>query len=38
MLDIEEEVILADNLRMGVLNWLLLAEEVYGVKPIIYTA
>lgn len=26
-----------DNLRKGVLNWLLLAEKEYGVKPIIYT-
>ena len=38
VLDIEEEGDFGrDNLRMGVLNWLLLAEEVYGVKPIIYT-
>jgi lysozyme len=27
----------SDNLRKGVLNWLSLAEEHYGVKPIIYT-
>lgn len=26
-----------DNLRRGVLNWLKLAEERYGVKPIVYT-
>jgi lysozyme len=27
----------ADNLRKGILNWLRLAEEHYGHKPIIYT-
>lgn len=26
-----------DNLRKGVQNWLTLAEQTYGVKPIIYT-
>ncbi len=26
-----------DNLRIGVLNWLALAESEYGVKPIVYT-
>lgn len=26
-----------DNLRRGVANWLRLAEEEYGVKPILYT-
>lgn len=26
-----------ENLRAGVLNWLLLAEAHYGIKPIIYT-
>ena len=39
VLDIEEESDYGrDNLRMGILNWLLLAEEEYGVKPIIYTS
>ena len=39
VLDIEEEGDFGrENLRMGVLNWLLLAEEEYGVKPIIYTS
>lgn len=38
VLDIEEESDFGrDNLRKGILNWLLLAEEEYGVKPIIYT-
>lgn len=38
VLDIETESDYGrDNLRQGVLNWLLLAEEEYGVKPIIYT-
>lgn len=27
----------SENLREGVLNWLRLAEERYGIKPIIYT-
>ena len=27
----------ADNLRRGIANWLKLAEEEYGVKPILYT-
>lgn len=27
----------SDNLRKGVLNWLKLAEQHYGVKPILYT-
>lgn len=27
----------SENLRAGVLNWLRLAEEKYGVKPIVYT-
>lgn len=27
----------ADNLRQGIANWLKLAEEEYGVKPMIYT-
>jgi GH25 family lysozyme M1 (1,4-beta-N-acetylmuramidase) len=27
----------SENLRNGVLNWLALAEQHYGVKPIIYT-
>ena len=38
VLDIEAESDYGrDNLRQRVLNWLLLAEEKYGVKPIIYT-
>ena len=38
VLDIEEQSPYgAENLRVGILNWLSLAEETYGVKPIIYT-
>lgn len=38
VLDIEKDSDYGrDNLRMGILNWLALAEEEYGVKPIIYT-
>lgn len=38
VLDVEKESRFGrDNLREGVLNWLKLAEEEYGVKPIIYT-
>lgn len=38
VLDVEEMSIYGvDNLRRGVLNWLRLAEQHYGVKPIIYT-
>lgn len=38
VLDVEKESIFGkDNLRKGVLNWLQLAEEHYGVKPIIYS-
>lgn len=38
VLDIEKESRFGrENLRQGVLNWLELAEEEYGVKPIIYT-
>lgn len=38
VLDVENESIFGrDYLREGVLNWLKLAEEEYGVKPIIYT-
>lgn len=38
VLDIEKESKYGrENLRAGVLNWLKLAEEEYGVKPIIYT-
>ena len=38
VLDIEEQSPYgAANLRVGLLNWLKLAEEKYGVKPIIYT-
>jgi GH25 family lysozyme M1 (1,4-beta-N-acetylmuramidase) len=39
VLDIEKESKLGrKKLREGVLNWLKLAEEDYGVKPIIYTS
>lgn len=39
VLDIEDESKFGRaNLREGVLNWLKLAEEEYGVKPIIYTS
>jgi lysozyme len=38
VLDIEKESKYGkENLREGVLNWLKLAENEYGVKPIIYT-
>jgi lysozyme len=38
VLDIEKESKYGHkNLREGVLNWLKLAEQEYGVKPIIYT-
>ena len=38
ILDIEKESKLGrKNLRKGVLNWLKLAEQKYGVKPMIYT-
>lgn len=38
ILDIEKESKFGmDNLRAGVLNWLQLAEERYGVKPMVYT-
>lgn len=38
ILDIERQSEFGkDNLRRGVLNWLKLAEEEYGVKPMIYT-
>ncbi|MFD1015044.1 glycoside hydrolase family 25 protein [Winogradskyella rapida] len=38
ILDIEKESRFGrENLRTGVLNWLQLAEEEYGVKPMIYT-
>lgn len=38
VLDIEKESRFGrEKLREGVLNWLKLAEEEYGVKPIIYT-
>ena len=38
ILDIEKESKLGDeNLRKGVLNWLKLAEQKYGVKPMVYT-
>ena len=38
ILDIEKESKLGrENLREGVLNWLKLAEQEYGVKPMIYT-
>ena len=38
ILDIEKESIFGrKNLRKGILNWLRLAEEAYGVKPMIYT-
>ena len=38
ILDIEKESIFGrKNLRKGILNWLRLAEETYGVKPMIYT-
>lgn len=38
ILDIEKPSIFGKkNLRKGVLNWLKLAEEYYGVKPVIYT-
>lgn len=38
ILDIEKESKYGrENLREGVLNWLKLAEEEYGVKPMIYT-
>lgn len=38
VLDIEKEGRYGrKNLREGVLNWLKLAEEAYGVKPIVYT-
>lgn len=39
ILDIEWRGKLAiEDLRKGVLNWLKLAEETYGVKPIVYTS
>jgi GH25 family lysozyme M1 (1,4-beta-N-acetylmuramidase) len=39
ILDIEKESKFGrENLRTGVLNWLKLAEEEYGVKPMIYTS
>ena len=39
ILDIEKESIFGrKNLRKGILNWLRLAEEAYGVKPMIYTS
>lgn len=38
ILDIEKESRFGmENLRAGVLNWLQLAEETYGVKPLVYT-
>lgn len=38
VLDIEKESRFGrEKLREGVLNWLKLAEEEYGVKPIVYT-
>ena len=38
ILDIEKESIFGrKNLRKGILNWLRLAEQAYGVKPMIYT-
>lgn len=38
VLDIEELGMYGiDNLRQGVLNWLALAENEYGVKPIVYS-
>jgi len=38
ILDIEKESVFGrKNLRKGILNWLKLAEETYGVKPMIYT-
>lgn len=38
VLDIEEESRFGkENLRKGIQNWLNLAEQEYGVKPIIYT-
>jgi GH25 family lysozyme M1 (1,4-beta-N-acetylmuramidase) len=38
VLDIEEESRYGEeNLRKGIKNWLNLAEQEYGVKPIIYT-
>lgn len=38
VLDVEKPSKYGDeNLRKGVLNWLKLAEEEYGVKPILYT-
>ncbi|MBL7471405.1 glycoside hydrolase family 25 protein [Robertkochia sediminum] len=38
ILDVEKESIYGrENLVKGVLNWLKLAEEAYGVKPMIYT-
>jgi len=38
ILDIEKESKFGrENLRTGVLNWLKLAEEKYGVKPMVYT-
>ena len=38
ILDIEKESVFGrKNLRKGILNWLKLAEEAYGVKPMIYT-
>lgn len=38
ILDIEKESLYGmDNLRAGVLNWLQLAEQEYGVKPLVYT-
>jgi GH25 family lysozyme M1 (1,4-beta-N-acetylmuramidase) len=38
MLDIEENSLLGrENLLRGVKNWLKLAEDHYGIKPIIYT-
>ena len=38
ILDVEKQSFYSkENLRKGVLNWLKLAEEYYGVKPVIYT-
>jgi lysozyme len=38
MLDVEENSLLGrENLLRGVKNWLKLAEDHYGIKPIIYT-
>jgi lysozyme len=38
VLDIEEMSVFGkENLIAGILNWLKLAEEYYGIKPIVYT-